>query len=413
MNLKNFFLEIGLMVLLMVFLIPVLSAAGAQTAPAFDWEQASWDEITVQARGTQVNFAMWSGSQAINEWIDNVVAPRLLDLYGLTLNRIPADAPVFVNRLATEKQQNRTRGSFDLLWINGENFKRAYQAGTIAGPITQKLPNFLNYVDPATAEFDFGFPTMGYEAPYGRAQFVLEYDSASTEPPVSYAQLPQWVREHPGYFTYPEPSDFTGSAFIRQAFIAVTGGAQQYLQGWDPDLYQSQSPKLWDYLNDLKPYLWQQGRSYPRELSFLDGLFERGEVKINMTYTQGQTQARILQGRYPGTARSFVMEDASLFNTHFTAMPFNAPNRAGALVLANYLLSPEAQLSKNDPANWGDFTVLDMQRLQPADRRAFEQLDLGPATLDFATLEAAAVPELPSEYLEALQADWYRYVLGQ
>ena len=78
------------------------------------------------------------------------------------------------------------------------------------GPFTQLLPNFENFVDPATALSDAGYPVEGYEAPYGRAQFVMEYDSAKvSNPPESYAELSAWVRANPGRFTYPQPPDFT------------------------------------------------------------------------------------------------------------------------------------------------------------------------------------------------------------
>lgn len=375
------------------------------------WKTAEWPDVLSAAKGSEVSFYMWGGSATINQWIDGVVAPLMKERYGVTLRRVPMDAPVFVNRLMAEREAGRSRGSIDLMWINGENFKRAREADLLAGPFAARLPNVQRSVDPQSAAYDFGFPTEGYSAPYGRAQFVFEYDSAASYGrPNSFAELPDWVRRNPGRFTYPEPSDFTGSAFIRQAFLALNGGPARFLDGWDETQYKEASSVLWQYLNDIAPYLWQEGRSYPRDLAMLDTLFERGEVAINMSYTQANAQARILEGRYPPSVRSFVMEEGSLFNTHFTAIAFNAPNPEGALLLANLLLDPAVQASKNDPANWGDFPALDVRRLKPTERKLFEAIDLGEATLSLTELEAAAIPEIPAEYLEALQEDWYRFV---
>jgi len=388
-------------------------AACSREQELFDWQQASWEEIVSQAEGSQVSLHMWGGSSTINAWIQGYVAELLRERHGIALQMVPMEAPVFVNRLLAEREAGRERGSIDLMWINGENFKRAKEASVLAGPIVEKLPNYNAYVDPAVASHDFGYPTEGYEAPYGRAQFVFEYDTAASRGRFeSYASLPQWVRENPGVFTYPEPSDFTGSAFIRQAFLALNGGSDAFLEGWDPQLYADTTPRLWEYLNDIAPYLWQEGRSYPRELAVLDTLFERGEVAINMSYTQANAQQRILEGRYPNTVRSFIPQEGSVFGTHFTAMAFNAPNPAGALVLANLLLDPAVQASKNNPANWGDFTVLELDRLPAEDRARFETLELGDATLSLQELEEAAVQEIPAEYIEALQNDWYTYVLA-
>ena len=52
------------------------------------------------------------------------------------------------------------------------------------------------------------------------------------------------------------------------------------------------------------------------------------------------------------------MAKGSLTNSHFLAIPFNANARAGAKVVANFLLSPAAQARKADPAYWGDPSVL-------------------------------------------------------
>lgn len=383
--------------------------AGLRQGQAEDVQ--TFDEIITKARGTEVKWFMWGGSPTINSWVDSYVAGEVKKRYDITLKRVSADAAVFVNKLLTEKQVGKKKGTMDLLWINGENFKNAMENGLLHGPVAASLPNF-KYVDPASVEFDFGYPVQGYEIPYGRAQFVFECDTAKVaDPPQSFAALKEWVKANPGKFTYPSPPDFTGSAFIRQAFYALAGGHQQYIQGFDRTLYENNSPRLWAYLNELKPFLWQKGRTYPKDIAALDTLFERGELLFNMSYHQASAQSKIIQGRYPATVRTFVMQDGSIFNTHFTAIPFNAPNTAGAMVVANFLLSPEAQLHKNNPANWGDFTALDLDRLDEEGRARFLTLDLGDATLPLAELAKVAVPEIPSEYLELLETDWEKFVL--
>ena len=381
--------------------------AGRPESSAEDLRGLEFEEIVEQARGTEVSFYMWGGSDTVNAWIDGFVADRMRDVYGITLRRVPMDAAVFVNKLLTEKQAGQERGMIDLLWINGENFRTAREAELLYGPFTDMLPNFNDYVDPATAESDAGFPVDGYEAPYGKAQFNFDVDTArAPDYPTSFAALREWVRENPGRFTYPQPPDFTGSAFIRQVFYAVTGGHEQYQDGFDPQLFERNAPALWEYLNDIEPYLWQQGESYPRDLAALDTLFERGEVDFTMSFTQTNAATRIANGRYPETVESFVMTDGSLFNTHFTAIPFNAPNTAGALVLSNFLMSPEAQYSKNRLQNWGDFTVLAIDRLPEEYQARFAALDLGEATADLADLDRYGVPEIPAEYWEALERGW-------
>ncbi|SMC68514.1 putative spermidine/putrescine transport system substrate-binding protein [Desulfocicer vacuolatum DSM 3385] len=393
-------------VLLAVFLL--LSCQ--QKAP--EQQSLSYDQALEKSRGTTVNFYMWGGSATINKWINSYVTNRLKEVYDLTLNMVPMDASVFVNKLLTEKQAGKKNGTVDVMWINGENFKNAREAGLLYGPVADKLPNFNKYVDPATVAFDFGFPVENYEMPYGRAQFVFIHDSAKIiSPPESFAALKQWIINHPGKFTYPQPPDFTGSAFIRQLFYATTGGHEQYMKGFDEKLYLEKSPQLWAYLTEIKPYLWQKGEVYPKDIAALGLLFERGEVDMNMSYHQAYASGKIIEGKYPHSVRTFVMKEGAIYNTHFTAIAHNAPNLAGAMVLADFLMSPEAQLSKNAPENWGDFTVLDMEKLEGSIQQAFGALDLGKATLPLDVLNRHGVPEIPAAYLTRLENDWARFVL--
>ncbi len=386
-----------------LLLLLIVSCGGKKQSDV----SASFDEVIKKADNTTVRFVMWGGSSSINKWVDTYVASEVKKRYNITLVRVPADASVFVNKLLSEKNSGSVKGSMDLLWINGENFKNAKEKGLLWGPVSDKLPNYNDFVDPATVQSDFGFPVDGYEVPYGRAQFVFEYDSAKvTDVPDSYAKLKEWVAKNPGKFTYPQPPDFTASAFIRQVFYASTGGHKQYAGAFNKMVFDKNKTSWLKYLSDISPYLWNNGKNYPRDIAALDTLFERGEVLINMSYHQADAQNRVLSGRYPATVKTFVMKEGSIYNTHFTAIPFNSGNKEGAMVVANFLLSPEAQLSKNDPANWGDFTVLDLKKLSDENRRKFAALDLGKPTLPLDVLEKYAVPEITSEYVEALEKEW-------
>jgi len=389
-----------------------LPATGlAQPADA-DLPDMPFDRIEAQARGSQVRWYMFGGWAHVNDWVDSYVAGEMKKRWDIDLVRVPMDAGVFVNKLLNEKAAGKQTGTIDLLWINGENFKNAREAGLLFGPFAAKLPNVQRYVDPKSVAYDFGYPVDGYEAPYGRAQFVFETDTARIDtPPQTMAALKAWIRANPGRFTYPQPPDFTGSAFIRQVLYAVTGGHEQYLAGWDPDLFARKAPLLWNWLNEIEPFLWQKGRTYPKDSAVLDTLFSRGEVAFGMSYHPPHAQNKILEGSYPDTVRTFVLKDGSIYNTHFTAIPFNSPNKAGAMVLANFLISVDAQLSKYNPENWGDFPALDLDRLTPAQRNQFQSVDLGPATLGSDQLDPVAVPEIPSAYLEALEQGWKTHVL--
>jgi putative thiamine transport system substrate-binding protein len=82
------------------------------------------------------------------------------------------------------------------------------------------------------------------------------------------------------------------------------------------------------------------------------------------------------------------------------------------MVLANFLLSPEAQARKQDPKVWGGFTVLALDKLSPEDRRLFDELELGVATLSPAEL-GEALPEPHPTWMTRITREWLRRYASQ
>ncbi|MCK5671825.1 MAG: ABC transporter substrate-binding protein [Spirochaetales bacterium] len=376
------------------------------------FELTNYSDLEKEAEGTEVSFYMWGGSAEINKWVDEEVGGLLKSEYNISLKRVPMDAGVFINKLLTEKTAKKETGTIDLIWINGENFKNAKEANILYGPYTQNLPNFNNYVDIESVKYDFGFPVDGYEAPYGKSYFVFEYDSEKLDKlPSTFEDLLSWVKTHPGRFTYPRPPDFTGSAFVRLAFYAANGGYENFTGDFSKEKLDKGLNNLFEYLNALKPYLWQEGKVYPRDSTALDILFEQNEIDFSMNYNVAHAQNKINTGQYPESVRTFVLKKSALYNLHFTGIPYNAPNKAGALVLSNLLMSPEIQLSKNNSDNWGDLTVLNTTKLSEEMQGKFKVVNKGDAILDLNILYREGVPEINSEYLSEIESAWEKEML--
>ena len=136
-------------------------------------------------------------------------------------------------------------------------------------------------------------------------------------------------------------------------------------------------------------------------------LLADGELDITFAFNPAEASSAIANDLLPDTVRSFTFSGGTLSNTHFVAIPYNAAAKAGALVTANFLLSPEAQARKQDPQIWGDPTVLAMDRLDDADRARFASLDLGIATLRPDEL-GPALPEPHPSWMSMVEEEWAR-----
>ncbi|MDJ0783944.1 MAG: ABC transporter substrate-binding protein [Desulfosarcinaceae bacterium] len=375
----------------------------------------NWQKTLAAAKGQTVDWFMWGGSPAVNAYVNGYVADALAARYDVKLRQVPVkDIAEIVSKLLVEKQAGKNRdGKVDLMWINGENFRTCKRHGLLHGPFAHQLPN-LKYVDtekPAVKN-DFGEPVEGLESPWGSAQVVMIYDTARTpEPPRSVAALIDWIRAHPGRFAYPAPPDFTGSVFVRHLFYHVAGSVDAWQGDFDRQAFAKAADNTYALLRELAPALWRQGSTYPESPVRMAQLFADGEIDFSFSYHQAEASKKIHDGLFPDTVRTYVFDEGTIANTHFVAIPFNAADTAGAKVVANFLLSPEAQLKKADPAVWGDFPVLEAGRLPEEWQQKFAALERGPATLPDAVLQGHQLPEPPSEILIELEKGWQRKVL--
>lgn len=372
-----------------------------------------WEDVVAQARGTEVAFAMWAGDEVRNQLFRNQISGHLRQQFGITLRIVPlGDTAEAVNKWLNEKAAGKGEGgSIDFVWINGENFRTAKQGGVLWGPFAERLPNIKLY-DPSVRERDMGTAIDGFEAPWQKAQFVFAYDSARfTTPPTSVPALQMWIKAHPGRFTYIAPPDFTGSAFVRHLLLHFGARDPKFFTGFDEDLYLRASSQAIRYLNEIKPYLWRRGETYPPSLKELNRLFANSEVDFAMSYAPAFASVRMAHGEFPATARTFVLDDGTIGNYSFLAIPFNANNPAGALVAINELMSFELMMTLSTGLN--ELYPHRLEALSKQQRERVAALPRGVATLPLEVLEKHFLPEPDAEYLNRFEKDWRAKVLQQ
>ncbi|MGB0101674.1 MAG: ABC transporter substrate-binding protein [Nocardioides sp.] len=399
--------------------IGALMVATGCAAPAPEGPSTSpdrpWDEILAEADGQSVDLWMYGGDDRGNAYVDDVLAPAAADL-GVTLRRVPvADTKDALRRVLAERAAGADDGSVDLVWVNGDNFATGREAGAWWCGWSDDLPH-MAYVaeDDALVTEDFGVAVDGCEAPWHKAQFAFVYDEARVaDPPDTLAGLLDWAEANPGRFTYPAPPDFTGSVFVRQALYSVSDGSEEVPATYDAAAYDDLTPELWDRLRSIAPSLWREGRTYPRDSVALDRLFADGQVDFTMTYGPATLTELVADGSFPDTTRVLSLEDGTVGNASFLAIPASSPDRAGAMVVADLALSPEQQAAKADPGTWGQFTVLDVDLLEPEDARRFEELPESPVVPPYDELSRNAQPELSSTWVNPLDEGWRSEVLSR
>jgi len=393
--------------ILLMVLILVAAACGKKESIDVPLDY-NWTKVEKNSEGTQVNMYMYGGAQEVNRYMDEVVAPVLKRSNNINLNRIPlTDIKDTVNKLIVEKQAGLSRGSVDIVWINGEKFKELKDNGVLWGDFTKKLPS-MELINPRTRDKDFGERIEGLEAPWGESQFNFIYRGKGEKPFTDHVTLMEYVEANPGRFTYPAIPDHTGSAFVRNMAMDILGA--ENVVNMTPEGLEENLKVVWQYFEDIKPYLWRRGETYPEGEGKLDTLYRNGEVDVAMGYTISKVSSKILSGGYPKGSKSFLLDNGTLFNNHYLTIPYNSSNKWGALYVINYLLSVEGQLTKQDPGNWGDFTVVDLSKLDDEIKRKFEDLSNQDEIPSFNELSAKRIGEVTPKKLGIIDKGWLEYI---
>lgn len=378
------------------------ATAVAQTDPA------NWDAVLEKADGQTVYWNAWGGSPTTNAFIA-WVGERVQDQFGVTVEHVKlTDTADAVTRVLSEKQAGKNDdGAIDLIWINGANFASMKEAGLLFGPFAEQIPNWsLVDVKGKPVRTDFTVPVEGYESPWAMAQVVFMYDTADIDAPLPSAQaIASWAKAHPGRFTYPQPPDFLGTTFLKQMLIDLIEDPSVLAQPVTDETYADVTAPLWQFLEELTPDLWRGGRAYPPNGTRQIQLINDGEIDLAVSFSPGAASTAIANYELPDTVRTFVLQKGTIGNASFVAIPYNSGAKEAAMVVANFLLSAEAQARAQDPNVLGYGTVLDVASLPDADRERFDTLDLGIATLSPAELGQAQAEPHPS-WMTRIAEDW-------
>lgn len=404
-------------VILLLLLLPLAGCGGDERSePAgkgFDPATAPWLEIAQQAHGQTVTLSMWQGDPYINKYMNEYVVPALRKEHGITLKIVGGQGADLVSALMTELEAGKERSQYDMMWINGETFYQLRQIQALYGPFVQKLPNarYVDFDNPFI-NTDFQQKVDGYESPWGNVQLAIIYDTARVaDPPRTMEALEEYVRAHPGKFTF--DNSFTGMTFLKSLLIDIAGGERELAGAFDAEKYRKYSGQLWEYINRIKPYFWKQGKTFPAGVAALHQMFANGEIDFTMSNNDGDVDNKILQGLFPATARAYVLDSGTIQNTHYMGIAKHSANIPGAMVVANFLLSPEAQLRKLDPNVWGDGTVLDMKKLSPEWAEKFRLLPGRKFAPPRAEIQPKALMELAPEYMIRLFDDFRTQVISR
>lgn len=394
-----------------VFLFALSCSSDTNKSEEKNLATSTWEDIETSANGKTVTWVMWQGDMLINKYVNEFVVPTVKQKYNINLNIVSGQGNELISALMTEIEANKQKSAYDMLWINGETFFQLRQINGLFGPFTNELPNnqYINWESPFI-NTDFQQPVNGMECPWGNVQLTIIYNTEKiATPPISLEELAIWVKENPGKFTF--PNDFTGMTLLKSWLIHFAGGKNALQGAFNEEKYQQASKKLWEYVKNIQPYLWKQGNTFPNAAPQQHQLFSNGEIWFTMSNNDSEVDNKITEGLFPENSKAYVFESGTIQNSHYLGIVNHSENKDAAMVVINFLISPEAQFEKMKPSVWGDATILDINKLPKDWQEKFASIPGRKNAPKREEINPKALMEPAPEYMIRLFEDFRKEIL--
>lgn len=315
-----------------------------------------WQQTVKTATGQSVYFYAWGGSKAVNDYI-RWATREIAQQYRIKLIHVKVTDPSEpVSRL---KAENGRTSAIDLMWVNGENFAYLKQQGFLLGNLWSTIPNsaFLA-VDKLPITVDFGEPMDGFEVPWGIGQFnVIAEKAIYQQSQISAKSLLDIAKTNPKTVTYPRPPEFHGTTLLKQLLVELTDADPRLYELASTEAQEELLPVLWQYLDQLHPHLWQQGKAFPSSAAEQLLLYQQKTLSMAVSFNPNQwLKEKSTQQISESSVRRYFTSGA-ITNSHNLAIPKSAPSPDAAKVVINFMLSQKAQREKFIGV-WGDPAVV-------------------------------------------------------
>jgi putative thiamine transport system substrate-binding protein len=367
--------------------------------------------VLAKARGQTVHFNAWAGDEKTNAfiaWVGEETEKR----YGVKVVHVKLkDTAEAVQRVVAEKAAARdSGGSVDLIWINGPELPRDEGAEAALRPYAERLPNW-RYVDTVRKRsnlVDFTIPNDGYESPWRMAQIVFVVDGRRVKDDADVDRGAGRVGEGASRALHASGRAQLPRRDVPQAgaLRARAGPVGAAAAGDRRDLRGDHRADV-GVVRRAEAEPVARRRAIPRERPGAAPAHERRRDRHDDLVQPVRGRGLVQSGLLPDSVRTFTLANGTIGNTSFVAIPYNASAKEGALVVANFLLEPATQARAQDVRQMGNFTVLDLAKLSPEDRKRFDDLPRHPALPTDAELGTTLLEPHPS-WMTRITAEWER-----
>ncbi|MDO4711260.1 MAG: extracellular solute-binding protein, partial [Peptostreptococcaceae bacterium] len=156
---------------------------------------------------------------------------------------------------------------------------------------------------------------------------------------------------------------------------------------------------------------WNEGKTFPSSSTQMENMFADGELNFGMTYAAYGVAVNIENQKFKPSTQTFLFDKGMVGNTNYIAIPINSPNKAGAIVAINEMISPEVQAERFKTLR--TLPVVDHDMLSTDQQKAFDAVDIGKGVLPQDELLSKKLPEMPAKLVPIIEEIWLEEVVGK
>jgi len=302
-----------------------------------------------------------------------------VDLRSIHTGPGDAGSRLIFEKLTADKEAGKDTGDVDVAMVHQVFMTWAMGEGDLLLQYAPDLETF-QYVTAADAKNALGANVDGYVMPMFHSQTALAYNpEVVTDPPTSYEELVEWVKENPGKFGYNGiKGGMSGVSFTVGWLYWKTGNYEKYAVTGPFDEAEIDTwTSALEEMKEFNEYVTFTAGNVGTLDALNRGEIAMGPVWVDMFYTF------MLEGKLDPNLKLVVPEPGMPGQPMYFVIPANAPHPEQAKQFVEYVTSPQVQGEVIiDRYNW--YPGIDGKFVQDAaPPEAFDRLyqDISPETL--------------------------------
>lgn len=406
-------------ILVVLILIIIGASFGACELPSDllsgnDPSAKSWALVEESAESSEVTIALDHANEIVVAWMKDDFTRHMKDAFDVKLVIVEEDFETIKEIVSNDLAMETESGRYDMLLVEGNRFIEFLENDLLYGPFLESIPNAKTLVDLDSVEFKFyeGFLNEGYLSPIGRQQLSMIYNQdVFYEAPQDYDEMLDYLKEYRNSFVYPDPRTTIEGEYFITGVASRDINLEKLIAAKSKEEVLELIGSNMELLNDFEPYMYEKGRYYPKSIGEVDELFTEEELIFSMSMSYDHATEKAQSYEFPEGAASFVFDSGTTGNVEWIGIVANAPNKSGAMVVVNELISPDIQASRYDNDHGGYLPVYEPGFTPDEAFEPIKSKRLRSTSLKYDALLSSRIGVIPASVRKIIVEIWEEQVL--